>query len=125
MRGIHLAFLFGSYASGADRPGSDIDLFIVGTPDWDRLSRALAATGEAVAREINPVVWSLDELERPTSTQRRFLSHLLRRPRIWILGDDDELERTRTAVGTPVVRSEARAPRGHGPRERAKAARSR
>jgi predicted nucleotidyltransferase len=125
IRGIYLAFLFGSYASGEDRPGSDIDLFVVGTPDWDQLSRALAATGDAVAREINPVVWRLDELERPTPTQRRFLSRLLHRPRIWILGDDDELERTRAPVGTPLVRSEARAPRGRGRRERTKAARSR
>ncbi len=30
MRGVHLAFLFGSYASGEDKLGSDIDLFIVG-----------------------------------------------------------------------------------------------
>jgi predicted nucleotidyltransferase len=125
IRGIHLAFLFGSYAAGEDRPGSDIDLFVVGTPDWDQLSRALAATGDAVAREINPVVWRLDELERPTPMQQRFLSRLLRRPRIWILGDDDELERIRAGVGTAVVRGEARPPRGHRRRERAKAARSR
>lgn len=123
--GVQLAFLFGSYASGKDALGSDIDLFIVGTPDWDKVSLALATIGGEVGREINPVVWTPEELERPTPTQRRFLGGLLRRPRIWIVGDDDELERLRAAVGTAVVRSAARAPRGARRGERTKAARSR
>lgn len=125
MGAVQLAFLFGSYASGKDELGSDIDLFIVGAPDRDELSRALAALAGEVGREINPVVWTVEELERPTPTQRRFLGGLLRRPRIWIVGDDDELERSRSAVGTAVGRGEARAARGRGRRGRAKAAGSR
>lgn len=122
IRGIQLAFLFGSYASGQDKAGSDIDLFIAGAPDWKELSRVLLATGDAAAREINPVVWSLDELERPTPTQRRFLGGLLRRPRIWIVGDDDELERARGAVGTTMGGGEARTTSGRRRRGRTKAA---
>lgn len=124
-RGVQLAFLFGSYASGEDKSGSDIDLFIVGSPDWDELSRAVDAAGAAVAREINPVVWTLDELERPTASQRRFLSGLLRRPRIWLVGDDDELERSRSAMGAAVVRGQARAARGRRRDRRAETSRAR
>lgn len=122
---IQLAFIFGSYASGKDEPGSDIDLFVVGAPDWTALSRALGAAGSTVGREINPVVWSLDELERPTPTQRRFLDRLLRRPRIWLIGDDDELERSRTAVGAAVVPGKARAARRQGRRRGRAATRAR
>ena len=125
MRAVHLAFLFGSYASGKDALGSDIDLFIVGAPDWDELSRALAAEAGEVGRELNPVVWTLDELGRPTPTQRRFLDGLMRRPRIWILGDDDEPERLRSAMGTAMGRGEARATRTGRRGERTKAARAR
>lgn len=125
MRGVQLAFLFGSYASGKDELGSDIDLFIVGTPGWAELSRTMTALGAGVSREINPVVWTLDELERPTPTQRQFLDGLLRRPRIWIVGDDDELERSRPSVGTAVGRGQARAPRARGRGGRPKAAGSR
>jgi len=125
MRGVHLAFLFGSYASGQDELESDIDLFLVGAPDWDELSRTLATLAAEVSREINPVVWTLDELERPTPTQRRFIDGLTRRPRIWIVGDDDELERLRTSMGTALGRGEARAPRPRGRSRRPKAARSR
>lgn len=125
MRDVRLAFLYGSYASGTDDLESDIDLFILGSPKWDALSRSLSTIGAEVGREINPVVWTLDELERPTTAQRRFLAGLLRRPRIWIVGDDDELERLGSAVGTAVGGGEARAPRRHGRGGRATTARSR
>ncbi len=123
MKGVQLAFLFGSYASGKDRLGSDIDLFIVGAPDWDELSQILASLSGQAGRDIDPVVWTLEELERPTATQRRSLSGLLTRPRIWIVGDDDELERAGPAVGAAVGRGEARAARRHG-RPRSVAVRS-
>jgi len=125
MHHVYLAFLFGSYPSGKDKLGSDIDLFIVGAPDWDELSRTLAALAGEVGRQINPVVWTLDELERPTPTQQRFLGGLQRRPRIWIVGDDDELERLRSAVGAAVGRAQARAARAPRRGGRAKAARAR
>ena len=125
MRRIHLAFLFGSYASGQDRLGSDVDLFIVGSPDWNELSREVAKQQGSVGREINPVVWTVDELEEPTPKQRRFLNGLMQRPRIWLVGDDDELERLRTAVGRQVVRKSTRPPRARRPGRGATSARAR
>lgn len=103
MSGVQLAFLFGSYASGRDKLGSDIDLFLVGSPDWRDLSKELAALTSELGREINPVVWSIDELGHPTRTQSRFISNLLREPRIWVVGDDHELERVCSSVGAKVV----------------------
>ena len=108
MRGVQLAFLFGSYASGEDKLGSDIDLFIVGSPDWTELSRAITKHEGGLAREINSVVWTIDELQSPTPRQQRFLNGLMRKPRIWLVGDDDELERLRSALGAKVVRKPSR-----------------
>ncbi len=114
MRGVHLAFLFGSYASGRDALGSDIDLFIVGTVQWDALSRDLQALAGELGREVNPVVWSVDELVKPTKKQAGFLRDVLGKPKIWLVGDDSELERFRSAVGTKVVRSAPRQARPPG-----------
>ncbi len=125
MRGIHLAFLFGSYASGRDRLGSDIDLFIVGSPDWNELSREVAKQEGGVGREINPVVWTVDELERPVPKQQRFLDGLMHRPKIWLVGDDDELEQLRTALGRKVVRKSTRPPSARRPGRGATPARAR
>ncbi len=79
--------------------GSDIDLLVVGSPAWNELSRAIEEQQASLGREINPVVWTMDELETPTPKQQRFLSGLMRKPRIWLVGDDDELERLRSTLG--------------------------
>ncbi len=125
MHSVHLAFLFGSYASGEDALGSDVDLFIVGSPDWKELSRALDTQQTLVGREINPVVWTMEELERPTPKQQRFLNGLMRKPRIWLVGDDDELERSRSTLGRKVVRKPARPKRAGRSGRCATAARAR
>lgn len=112
MPNVQLAFLFGSYASGRDRLGSDIDLFLVGLVDWQRLSTVTRQVGSALGREINTVVWTLEDLGRPTPTQQRFLKDLLRKPRIWLIGDDSELERVRSSVGAAVgASSRTRSPK--------------
>lgn len=95
-------------ASGEDRLGSDIDLFIVGLPDWKGLSREVAKHEGDLGREINAVVWTVDELQDPTPKQQRFLSGLMRKPKIWLVRDDDELERLRSTLGGKMVRKPSR-----------------
>lgn len=119
MRDLHVAFLFGSYASGQDTPGSDIDLFVIGTVQWKALSKALAALASEFGREVNPVVWSADELAQPTPKQASFLRDVLGKPRIWLIGDDSELERIRSSMGAQVVRGTSRPARPLGRRSRA------
>lgn len=125
IRGVHLAFLFGSYASGEDKLGSDIDLFIVGLPDWKGLSREITKHESDLGREINAVVWTVDELQDPTPKQQRFLSGLMRKPKIWLVGDDDELERLRSTLGRKMVRKPSRPNRARRSRRSSAAARSR
>lgn len=119
MRDIQLGFLFGSYASGQDQRGGDVDLFIVGAVDWTVLGKELASLGAELGREINPVVWASDELAQPSPRQARFLRNVLSKPRIWLIGDDSELERTRASVGTPMVRTPTRPAPPVGSRGRA------
>ena len=118
MRGVQLAFLFGSYASGRDALGSDVDLFIVGEVNWNALSKDLAPVAAKLGREVNPVAWSVEEFAHPTPRQARFLRNILSEPRIWLVGDDSELERTRSSMGAAVVGSTTRhaRPRGDGRR---------
>jgi predicted nucleotidyltransferase len=120
-RGVQLAFLFGSYASGEDKLGSDIDLFIVGSPEWTELSRVVAKQESDLTREINPVVWTVDDLQSPTPKQKRFLSGLMHKPKIWLVGDDDDLERVRSALGGKMGRKPS-TPRRAGRSRRSPAA---
>lgn len=106
MKGLQFAFLFGSYAAGRDERDSDIDLFLVGAVDWRRLSLIATQLAADLGRDIEPVVWTLEELGEPNAARRRFLRNLLGRPRIWLLGDDHELERVRRSLGAGMVTSD-------------------
>lgn len=126
---VKKAFLFGSYVTAQDDATSDIDLFVVGGPDWAALSQAIRDAGQQLGREVKPVVWSERDLSRPTPAQRSFLDNLLAGPTMWLIGDRSELE-GRAGVGRAVARGRraaapragtrggARAPaKGTGPRQ--------
>lgn len=84
--GVKRAFLFGSYVTAQDDPTSDIDLFVVGTPDWVSLSAALRAAGRQLGRIVNPIVWSERDFAHPAPDQRAFLDSVLHGPMMSLVG---------------------------------------
>jgi predicted nucleotidyltransferase len=60
--GLESAYLFGSYASGLDRAGSDIDLLVIGKPDPVALSERLAPVERTLGRDVNVVSRTLAQL---------------------------------------------------------------
>jgi predicted nucleotidyltransferase len=96
---IELAFIFGSFASSTDDRTSDIDVFLLGEVDWERV---LSVTGDSLdrfGRELRPVIWSEADLRRAVLAGSPFLSTLRATPKIWVIGDDDEFERRLIQVG--------------------------
>jgi len=89
---ITLAFVYGSVASGSAHQHSDIDVLLVGTPDFMAVVQALYPLYEPLGREINPVVWAPQELATKAQAGDIFVREILRKPKLWIQGDDDELE---------------------------------
>jgi len=51
--GITYAFLFGSYAKSGLKSDSDIDLYIIGDPHEESLSRSVQKVEASIGREIN------------------------------------------------------------------------
>lgn len=132
---VKLAFIFGSYVTAQDDATSDIDLFVVGGPDWVALSDGIREAGEQLGREVRPVVWSEKDLRKPSPTQRSFLDNVLAGPTMWLVGDQTELAR-HAGMGAEVGRGgRAASPRtragrsarvaaeGKGPRQRREDAR--
>lgn len=131
--GVKYAFLFGSYVTARDDATSDIDLFIVGDPDWVSLTEAVRNASEELGREVNSVVWSESDLDRATGTQRSFLDTITTAPMMWLVGDRTEFDR-RAGVATEVVkrgvaasgravddRRQRTTPKSKGPRQRREA----
>jgi DNA-binding transcriptional ArsR family regulator len=92
-KSIEVAFIFGSFASGKEKSHSDIDLFIIGDIPFGDMVSLLSGAEEQLGREINPVVYTSDEFQNKMKEENHFIQTLLDRDKIFIVGDDSELER--------------------------------
>ena len=89
---IHIAFVFGSLASGEEKAASDVDLMVIGNLGLRDLSRLLSGVADKVGREINPHVLHDHEFRRRIQAGEHFVSTIIREPKIFIIGSKDELE---------------------------------
>jgi predicted nucleotidyltransferase len=89
---IRLAFVFGSLARGEEQAASDLDLMVLGSLTLRQLARRLSGVAGKIGREINPHVFTLEEFHRRRQSGDHFLSTVLAAPRIFIIGNDHELE---------------------------------
>lgn len=88
---IRAALIFGSVARGEERPGSDVDLLIVGNVSFAQAVKALQEARERIGREINPVVMTEAEFSRKLTGRDPFLCGLLAGERIRLIGDVGDL----------------------------------
>jgi len=90
---IRVAFVFGSLARQEEKPSSDIDLMVIGELGLRRLTGLLSGVTAQVGREINPHVMDAEEFVRRCETGDHFVKQLLVSQRIFIKGDQNELEK--------------------------------
>lgn len=90
---VQVALVYGSLASGRFTASSDVDLMIAGDVSFREVVSALAPTQETLGREVNPSVYSLDDLKRRVAEGNHFLLAVLHEPKIFILGGEDDLAR--------------------------------
>lgn len=88
---IDFAFVFGSLASGGERPGSDVDLMIIGSLSFAEAVRALAPAQAALRREVNPVIYPALEWSRRIAAGEPFLTRVLAEPKLFIIGAEHDL----------------------------------
>jgi DNA-binding transcriptional ArsR family regulator len=91
MQGMELGFVFGSLAADSARPGSDVDLMIVGTASLRALAPRLRKASNELHREINPHVLAPVEWTRRLRAKDVFIRRVAQEPKLWLKGGDDEL----------------------------------
>jgi DNA-binding transcriptional ArsR family regulator len=89
---IRAAFVFGSLASGAERAHSDVDLLVIGDAGFREVCDALADVTQTLGRDVNTVAFSPDEFVRRKKDDDHFLTTVLSAPKLFVIGDDNELE---------------------------------
>lgn len=86
---IELAFIYGSVAQGRETADSDIDVMLVGSLGFDDAVRLLWPLQSELGREINPQVFSRDAFA--TRASEPYLRDVLDKPKIFLMGGEDEL----------------------------------
>jgi len=87
---VRLAFVYGSMAAGTERPGSDVDLMILGTASFADLARVLADAQAMLRREVNPTVMTEREFARRLVEGDGFARSIANGSRLWLKGDEND-----------------------------------
>ncbi len=89
---VQLAFVYGSVARGEETASSDLDIMIVGDLSAREAASILAPVKKMLNREINPTVYSPQELRKGMKARHPFLTAVLREPKVFLQGDERDLE---------------------------------
>ena len=89
--GANFIFIFGSFANNTYKQDSDIDLFIVGSIESLAVNKMLKPVETKLGRDINPVIWTLDELKKKSGNG--FIKQIAKGNIIMIKGDENELRK--------------------------------
>ena len=90
---ISLAFVYGSVAAGEEVSSSDVDLFVVGEAGLSELAPVLRGASLRLGREVNPTVYGAEEFARKLRAKNRFLRSLVDKPKLFVVGTEDDLRK--------------------------------
>ena len=86
-----VALIFGSMANGSETAGSDVDVLVITNAGFADVVRATHPSQAELSREVNPVVYSAAEFKRRIESQDPFTAELLAKPKIFLIGTQDDL----------------------------------
>lgn len=88
---VSLAFIFGSFAEGNEQATSDVDVLVVGSASFASVVEAMSGSREQLRRDVNPVVMTRVQFRAKYNEKDRFVSRIVREPKIYLIGDAGEL----------------------------------
>jgi predicted nucleotidyltransferase len=89
---IRAAFVFGSVAKAEDSSASDVDLMVISDDlAYAELFALLEPASNALGRTINPTLYSAEELRSRQARGNSFVTRVLRQPKVWVIGGDDDI----------------------------------
>ena len=91
IKGIELAFIYGSFAKKSENAASDIDLFILGNVNEDQLIREIKKAEEGFKREISYTLYTRGEFKKKKARKDSFILDLIENPKAFLAGDKNEL----------------------------------
>jgi len=90
---IKVAFVYGSFATDSAKTSSDVDLMVIGSCRFSEVVDAIGQAQNKLGREVNPSVYPVDEFREKVKAEHHFLNTVLREPKVFVIGGENELAR--------------------------------
>ena len=90
---IEYAFIYGSFAAGAENEKSDVDLMVVGKIPLENLLKRLREPEKVLGRDINPSLFPKSEIKQRLKNQDPFIGRVMAERKIMLIGNEDDLRR--------------------------------
>ena len=90
---IVFALVFGSVARGEQQTTSDIDVMVIGEIGFGDVVSLLHESQTTLNREINPVVYSIEDFNNRLVKNDSFIKEILSKPKLFIIGSENELRK--------------------------------
>src|SRR3972149_4849531 len=95
LKGVEIAFIYGSFAKGEEHPGSDMDVMVVGETPEKEIGRTISSVEKRLKRTVNYSLYEREEVKTRLDKKDNFIMTVFSEPRIILIGSkDDELFRT-------------------------------
>ena len=93
LKKIKVAFVYGSFATDSAKTSSDVDLMVIGSCRFSEVVDAIGQAQNKLGREVNPSVYPVDEFREKVKAEHHFLNTVLREPKVFVIGGENELAR--------------------------------
>ncbi|MBL7130247.1 MAG: nucleotidyltransferase domain-containing protein [Candidatus Omnitrophica bacterium] len=91
IKGIETAFIYGSFAKNEESAKSDIDVFIIGKLDENKLVKEIAKLEKILKREINYSLYTRNDLKKKKKARDSFITDLFEGPKVFLTRDKNDL----------------------------------
>lgn len=91
IKGVEIAFIFGSLAANTGRASSDVDLMVIGSAGLRALAPGLRKASQAVGREINPHTYTPADWRKKRRAHDAFLNNVMAGEKLFVKGSANEL----------------------------------
>jgi len=91
IKGIDVAFIYGSFAKNEENAASDIDLFLIGKVDESKLVLRIGELEKILKREINYSLYTKDDFIKKKREGDSFISDLIENPKVFLVGGESDL----------------------------------
>lgn len=85
IKGVSSAFIYGSYAQNTEGALSDIDMFVVGKVNEDKLIDVISQLEKQINREINYTLLTEEEFQKKIKERNSFVKNVLSKKTIKLL----------------------------------------